>query len=120
MKRKTFKAIALASVLGIAGAALPASASEVLRVKVPFPFVLAGQEFSAGQYRVDQSDSGLIIVQGEGHAVAVLSIPADLPNGPTHPRSTSRRVTAANIWWVYKSRAKAFARSRVADSRNAS
>ena len=82
MKRKTFKAIALASVLGIAGAALPASASEVLRVKVPFPFVLAGQEFSAGQYRVDQSDSGLIIVQGEGRAVAVLSIPADLPKRP--------------------------------------
>jgi hypothetical protein len=82
MKRKTFKAIALASVLGMAGAALPASASEVLRVKVPFPFVLAGQEFSAGQYRVDQSDNGLIIVQGEGRAVAVLSIPADLPKRP--------------------------------------
>ncbi len=45
---------------------------------MPFSFVLAGQEFSAGQYKVDQSDSGLIIVQGEGRAVAVLSIPGDL------------------------------------------
>jgi hypothetical protein len=78
MKLRTFKTIALASALGIAGAALPASASQVLRVKVPFSFVLAGQEFSAGQYRVDQSDNGLIIVQGEGRAVAVLSIPSDL------------------------------------------
>jgi hypothetical protein len=78
MKLRTFKTIALASALAIAGAALPASASQVLRVKVPFSFVLAGQEFSAGQYKVDQSDSGLIIVQGEGRAVAVLSIPSDL------------------------------------------
>jgi hypothetical protein len=78
MKLRTFKTITLASALGIAGAALPASASQVLRVKVPFSFVLAGQEFSAGQYRVDQSDSGLIIVQGEGRAVAVLSVPSDL------------------------------------------
>ena len=78
MKLSSFKTIVLASALGIAGAALPASASQVLRVKVPFSFVLAGQEFSAGQYRVDQSDNGLIIVQGEGRAVAVLSVPADL------------------------------------------
>jgi hypothetical protein len=47
-------------------------------VKVPFSFTLAGQEFSAGQYKVDQSDNGLIIVQGEGRAVAVLSVPSDL------------------------------------------
>jgi hypothetical protein len=85
MKLTTFKTIALASALAIAGAALPASASQVLRVKVPFSFVLAGQEFSAGQYKVDQSDSGLIIVQGEGRAVAVLSIPSDL----TKPSYTS-------------------------------
>ena len=81
MKLRTFKTIALASALGIVGAALPASASQVLRVKVPFAFVLAGQEFSAGQYRVNQSDNGLIIVQGEGRAVAVLSIPSDLAKG---------------------------------------
>jgi hypothetical protein len=85
MKLRTFKTIALASALAIAGAALPASASQVLRVKVPFSFVLAGQEFSAGQYKVDQSDSGLIFVQGEGRAVAVLSIPSDL----TKPSDTS-------------------------------
>jgi hypothetical protein len=78
MKLRTFKTIGFASALGIVGAALPASASQVLRVKVPFSFTLAGQEFSAGQYRVDRSDNGLIIVQGEGRAVAVLSIPGDL------------------------------------------
>lgn len=78
MKLRTFKTLAIASALGIAGAVLPVSASQILRVKVPFSFVLAGQEFSAGQYKIDQSDSGMIIVQGEGRAVAVLSIPGDL------------------------------------------
>ena len=82
MKLKTIKTIALASVLAIVGAALPASASEALRVKVPFPFILAGQEFSAGQYRVNQLDSGLIIVQGEGRAAAVLSVPSNMVSRP--------------------------------------
>jgi len=82
MKLKTIKTIALASVLGIVGTALPTSASETLRVKVPFPFILAGQEFSAGQYRVNQLDSGLIIVQGEGRTAAVLSIPSGMPKRP--------------------------------------
>ena len=82
MKLNTIKTIALASVLGIGGAALPARGSETLRVQVPFPFILAGQEFSAGQYRVNQLDSGLIIVQGEGRAAAVLSVPSDLAKRP--------------------------------------
>jgi hypothetical protein len=82
MKLKTIKTIALASVLGLGGAALPAPASETLRVKVPFPFILAGQEFSAGQYRVNQLDSGLIIVQGEGRAAAVLSVPSGMAQRP--------------------------------------
>jgi hypothetical protein len=82
MKLRTFKTIAFASALAITGAALPASGGQVLRVKVPFPFVLGGQEFSAGQYRVDQSDNGLIIVQGEGRAVAVLSTPGDFARRP--------------------------------------
>lgn len=82
MKLKTIKTVALASVLGIGGAALPAPASETLRVKVPFPFILAGQEFSAGQYSVNQFDSGLIIVQGEGRAAAVLSVPSGMAQRP--------------------------------------
>ena len=77
MKLRLFKTSAIAGALAIAGAALPASASESLRVKVPFAFVLAGQEFSAGQYRVSQNDNGLVIVQGEGRAAAVLTVPAD-------------------------------------------
>jgi len=82
MKFKTFKTITVASAWGILGAALPAPASEALRVIIPFPFILAGQEFSAGKYRVNQLDSGLIIVQGEGRAAAVLSIPSNLGKQP--------------------------------------
>ena len=83
MKPIMFKSFALAAVLALSGAAFSASAGERLHVNVPFSFVVAGQEFSAGQYRVDQTDTGVIIVQGEGRAAAVLSVPADFKAGQT-------------------------------------
>ena len=58
----------------------------------PFPFILAGKEFSAGQYRVNQLDSGLIIVQGEGRAVAVLSV----PSGAKRPDISSLHFTTSD------------------------
>jgi hypothetical protein len=78
MKRKLFKSIALAALIGSFGAVLPASAGQLLRVNVPFSFVVAGKEFSPGQYRVEQAENGLIFVQGEGHAAAVMSYPGSL------------------------------------------
>jgi hypothetical protein len=83
MKLNLFKTITLAGALVTSGAAFSASASENLRVTVPFSFVLAGQEFSAGKYRVQQRDNGLIIVQGEGRAAAVLGRPTDDPKHPS-------------------------------------
>ena len=44
---------AAACVLMTAGLA---NASEVLQVKVPFPFVVHGQSFPAGEYRVQRDD----------------------------------------------------------------
>jgi hypothetical protein len=77
MKHKMFKTLALTGVLALSGAAFTASAGQSLRVNVPFSFVVAGQQFSAGDYRIAQTDSGLIIVQGGGQAAAVLSTPAE-------------------------------------------
>jgi hypothetical protein len=77
MKHKMFKTLVLAGVLALSGAAFTASAGQSLRVNVPFSFVVAGQQFSAGDYRIAQTDSGLIIVQGAGQAAAVLSTPGD-------------------------------------------
>ena len=61
-------AAALISIPGMASA-------ETVHVKVPFSFVFAGQEFASGDYNIQQSDSGLLLVQGAGRGAAVLSVP---------------------------------------------
>ena len=81
MKRNFFQFVAVAGVL-MAGS-LSASAAERLRVNVPFSFVLAGLEFQAGQYTVDESNSGVLTVQGEGRGAAVITIPAELSKSST-------------------------------------
>ena len=51
------KSVMLAVVfLGLAGAAANAAASDVLEAKVPFPFVVNGRNFPAGQYRVERME----------------------------------------------------------------
>jgi hypothetical protein len=75
MKRNFLKLVAVAGVL--VGGSLTASAAERISVKVPFSFVLAGLEFQPGHYTVDQSESGVLTVSGEGRGAFVTSIPAE-------------------------------------------
>jgi hypothetical protein len=75
MKRNFFKLVALGGVL--MGGSLSASAAEHLRVNVPFAFVLAGLEFQPGHYTVEETNSGILTVIGEGRGAAVLTIPAE-------------------------------------------
>ena len=85
MKRNFFQFVAIAGVLF--GSSLTASAAERLRVNVPFSFVLAGLEFQPGQYTVDESNSGLLTVYGEGRGAMVVTIPAEMKaNAPTSLR----------------------------------
>jgi hypothetical protein len=84
MKRNFLKLVAVGGVL--MGGCLSASAAEHLRVNVPFSFVLAGLEFQPGQYTVDESNSGVLTVIGEGHGAAVLTIPAEMSK-PSTPAS---------------------------------
>ncbi len=86
MKRNFLKFVAVAGVLF--GGSLSASAAEYLKVNVPFTFVLAGLEFQPGQYTVEESNNGVLTVQGEGRGAMVTTIPAELnkPNAPTSLR----------------------------------
>ena len=63
-----------------AGANASASDGYVFEVKVPFPFVVTGQTFPAGQYMVEQQANGSsLLLRGEkgNHAVTFLrTIPA--------------------------------------------
>jgi hypothetical protein len=88
MKRNFFKFVAVAGVL--LGGSLAASASERLKVNVPFSFVMAGLEFQPGQYTVDQANNGVLTVQGEGKGAMVITTPAE----------TGKAVPAASLSFV--------------------
>jgi hypothetical protein len=68
-----------------------------MRVKVPFAFVVAGQQFAPGEYVVKQNDAGVILVQGEGKGAMVISSPA-APATASH--GSSLRFTNANLTTV--------------------
>jgi len=63
-------ALALATTIASA-----ASTADSIHVNIPFSFVVAGKVFPAGQYIVQQSDSGIILVQGQKASAMALSIP---------------------------------------------
>ena len=75
---KMFKTFGAFGVLAFADLAAAASTSHYLRVNVPFAFAMAGEQFLPGEYRVTESDNGVVLVQGSGKAAAVLTIPESM------------------------------------------
>ena len=70
------KFVGLVSALALGTAiASAANAADAMRVNVPFTFVVSGKVFPAGQYTVQETDTGVILVQGQGTAAVALSIP---------------------------------------------
>ena len=78
---KLFKMFGTVLALGLPTFLWAASTGQTLLVHVPFAFMLAGQQFAPGEYRVQESDNGIVLVQGNGKAAATLSI----PTGATKP-----------------------------------
>lgn len=72
---KLFKTFLAASALAVPSAVLAASPTSTLSVHVPFSFTMAGQDFEPGDYRVQQSDNGVICIQGSGKAAMAISVP---------------------------------------------
>jgi hypothetical protein len=56
--------------------ACAASSAESIHVNIPFAFVLAGKVFPAGEYTVQETDTGMILVQGSGLSAVALTVPA--------------------------------------------
>jgi hypothetical protein len=75
---KLFRTICTLGGLALPSLALAASSSQALQVHVPFSFMLAGEEFAPGDYRIQEAGNGLIFVQGSGKAVMALSVPCGL------------------------------------------
>jgi hypothetical protein len=75
---KMLKMLRIIGVLASAGAATNASeTSHCLRVNVPFAFVVAGQQFSPGEYKVTETETGVITVQGQGKSAALIGMPLE-------------------------------------------
>ncbi|MGA8029314.1 MAG: hypothetical protein WB992_19405 [Bryobacteraceae bacterium] len=72
------------NMIGAAGIALctvAATSAASLKAYVPFSFVVAGQEFAAGDYNVQENENGMILVRGAGQGAMVLSVPSDAKAG---------------------------------------
>lgn len=73
---KLFYTLGVFLAFAFAAAVSAGEPRDVMRVHVPFAFVVAGQEFAPGDYTVQQSDGGIVWVQGGGKAAIALSYPA--------------------------------------------
>jgi hypothetical protein len=78
---KMFKTVLMTGVLA-ATSLVPAFAqADSMRVNVPFAFLVGTQKMAAGEYQVQsEMTNGLMILQGEGHGVAVVTSPFGSPD----------------------------------------
>ena len=80
---KFFNKLLISSVVAIPSFASASSLGPVMQVHVPFSFTVGAQQFTAGDYRIQENENGVIYVQGQGKAAATLSSPADVKSGPS-------------------------------------
>jgi hypothetical protein len=66
----------------------------VLKATVPFPFVVRGQTFPAGKYRVQRDDmtTSVLLIRGEGSNHAAAFVPAT-PDGGHDPAGSQPALT---------------------------
>jgi hypothetical protein len=78
--------VAGAILLGLIGTA-KASASNVLEVRVPFPFVVNGQTLPAGKYMVQRDDmsSSVLLIRGEENTNRRATFVSTTPDGGHDP-----------------------------------
>ena len=96
---------ALAAVLLTAGVA---SAADVLEAKVPFPFVVGGRTFPAGQYTIERagSSSSVFVIRGENGTAAAAAFVATRPAGNHAPadmpalqfKKTENQYKLSAVW----------------------
>ena len=97
--KKLFQTLAVLAVLAFAGSASAADVGTEFRVNVPFAFMVGTQQLPAGYYLVQESNSGLLLITGEGTGAAVLSIPAEMTKTgvPTGLVFSKNHLTAVEV-----------------------
>lgn len=78
---KMFKTMAIAGALAVTSLVPAFAQADSMRVTVPFAFTVGTQKMAAGEYDV-QSEvvNGLVLIQGEGRGIAVLTSPFGAPS----------------------------------------
>lgn len=75
--KKMFQTLSAFAVLALTGVAYAAETGSSFRIHVPFAFAVGTQQLAAGDYLVQESDSGLVLITGGGTGAAAISLPAD-------------------------------------------
>ena len=85
-----------------------ASTSPVLHASVPFPFVVNGQTFAAGKYKIERDDSSpsILLIRGEGtnHTARFISTNPDGGRDPAGSRPAltftrhEHQYRLASVW----------------------
>ena len=83
---KMFKTIVMTSALAVTSLVPAFAQSDSMRVTVPFAFLVGTQKMAAGQYDVQsEMNSGVVLLQGEGHGVAVVTSPFSAADSEDKP-----------------------------------
>jgi hypothetical protein len=85
---KLFKSFAFCGMLALGPLGQAATSLETLHARVPFAFMLAGHELSAGDYEIQENSDGTILVSGNGHAAVALCYLSGLHAPGSSPRLT--------------------------------
>jgi hypothetical protein len=72
--------LAIASLMTLSAAASLASAADVLRVNVPFSFMVGNTKMAAGDYSVTQSENGMVTIEGAKSSAMFLTVPGEMKN----------------------------------------
>jgi hypothetical protein len=97
--KKMFQTFALLAALALAGIAYAAEIGTAFRIHVPFAFTVGTQQLAAGDYLVQQSDSGLLLITGQRTGAAVISLPSEMakPGVSTGLVFSNSRLVAVQV-----------------------
>ena len=78
--RTIFKTLSIVGLLSAAGIASASGVASTFRVNVPFAFTVGSEQLPAGAYTVEERDSGVVLVTGNGQGALLLTVPSEKAN----------------------------------------
>ena len=97
--KKMFQTLSVLAVLAFTGTVSAADIGTAFRITVPFAFTVGTQHLAAGNYLVQETSSGVLLITGEGTGAAVLSMPSAMTKlgVPTGLVFTKNQLVAVQV-----------------------